>query len=61
MVQWVVNGCAAVCFESVVRNVRTVVRYGFKVERAKGEGFRVGYFSTCESIGNVRYGFKVET
>jgi hypothetical protein len=30
-----------------------VVRYGFKVERAKGEGFRVGDFSTYDSIANV--------
>jgi hypothetical protein len=28
---------AAVCFESMVRNTRTMVRYGFKVGRATGE------------------------
>ena len=44
---------AVVCFKSVVRNVRTMVRYRFKVKHAKGEDFHVGYFGTCNSIANV--------
>ena len=41
------------CFERLTRNVRTMVRYGFKVDRAKGEAFLAGCFSTCESIAKV--------
>ena len=63
----VVNECAAVCFESMVRNVRTVVRYGFKVKHAKGKGFRASVHGEhCKRELRrirtvVRYGFKVET
>jgi hypothetical protein len=29
----------------VKRNIRTIVRYRFKVDCAKGEAFNVGFFS----------------
>jgi hypothetical protein len=41
------------CFDSVARNANTIVRYGFRVDRANGEVFRVGFLGTCESIENV--------
>jgi hypothetical protein len=41
------------CFERVARNVKTTARHGFKVDRAKGNVFRVGFLGTCEGIAKA--------
>jgi hypothetical protein len=33
------------CFERVVRNTRSMVKYGFKVDHANGKAFWVGFFN----------------